>query len=216
MSVTSFNEWHEGSVIEPADGTPPSGHGYQTFRGAYGRQGKAAETAYPDRTRYWVETFESVRWPYGRERPMTTVGKRALGLAAALVMGLTACSGGGGGTQQVRVRRTSDNAIITTSSGAEIGFATAAGSVYVVERTAKPLGSYTTTRPTGTADQGMKSLSGTASTLGLPAGSAPSGTVGLRSRANNRYVTAENAGALPLVANRTAIGPWESFDLITG
>jgi hypothetical protein len=28
------------------------------------------------------------------------------------------------------------------------------------------------------------------------------------------YVTAENAGAAPLIANRTAIGSWEEFDLI--
>jgi hypothetical protein len=31
---------------------------------------------------------------------------------------------------------------------------------------------------------------------------------------NNDYVTAENAGASALIANRTAIGPWEEFDLI--
>ena len=31
----------------------------------------------------------------------------------------------------------------------------------------------------------------------------------------NDYVTAENAGAAPLIANRTAIGAWEEFDLIT-
>ncbi|WP_405583077.1 fascin domain-containing protein [Streptomyces sp. NBC_01190] len=33
--------------------------------------------------------------------------------------------------------------------------------------------------------------------------------------ANNQYVTAENAGAAALVANRTAIGPWEKFTLVT-
>ena len=33
----------------------------------------------------------------------------------------------------------------------------------------------------------------------------------LRSTATNRYVCAENAGAAPLVANRTAIGAWENF-----
>jgi hypothetical protein len=32
--------------------------------------------------------------------------------------------------------------------------------------------------------------------------------------ANGMLVTAENAGASPLIANRTAIGPWEEFDLI--
>ncbi|MEV4620556.1 GH25 family lysozyme [Asanoa sp. NPDC049573] len=31
---------------------------------------------------------------------------------------------------------------------------------------------------------------------------------------NNRYVTAANAGAAPLIANRTAIGAWEQFDQI--
>ncbi|GGK89129.1 lectin [Sphaerisporangium melleum] len=57
VSVTSFNEWHEGSVIEPAAATPPAGYGYQTFDGAYGKTGTAAETAYLDRTKYWVDTF---------------------------------------------------------------------------------------------------------------------------------------------------------------
>ncbi|WP_328430140.1 ThuA domain-containing protein [Streptomyces sp. NBC_00443] len=57
VSVTSFNEWHEGSSIEPADSTPPAGRGYQTFSGAYGQTGEAAQTAYLDRTAYWVSRF---------------------------------------------------------------------------------------------------------------------------------------------------------------
>ncbi|MET7617813.1 ThuA domain-containing protein [Streptomyces sp. NPDC005408] len=57
VSVTSFNEWHEGSSIEPASSNPPAGHGYQTFSGAYGKTGAAAESAYLDRTRYWVGEF---------------------------------------------------------------------------------------------------------------------------------------------------------------
>jgi glycoprotein endo-alpha-1,2-mannosidase len=57
VSVTSFNEWHEGSVIEPARSNPPAGQGYLTFQGAYGLSGAAAETAYIDRTRYWVGRF---------------------------------------------------------------------------------------------------------------------------------------------------------------
>ncbi|MFI1393584.1 ThuA domain-containing protein [Streptomyces sp. NPDC020681] len=61
VSVTSFNEWHEGSSIEPASGNPPAGHGYQTFDGAYGKTGAAAETAYLDRTKYWVGEFEKRR-----------------------------------------------------------------------------------------------------------------------------------------------------------
>lgn len=39
--------------------------------------------------------------------------------------------------------------------------------------------------------------------------SAP--TVGLRAMANNRIVTAEAAGGQSLIANRTAVGPWERF-----
>jgi hypothetical protein len=63
VSVTSFNEWHEGSVIEPASSAPPAGIGYQTFEGAYGRTGAAAETAYLDRTRYWVDRFTGTTTP---------------------------------------------------------------------------------------------------------------------------------------------------------
>jgi hypothetical protein len=36
----------------------------------------------------------------------------------------------------------------------------------------------------------------------------------LQAMANNMIVTAENAGASPLIANRTAIGTWEQFDLL--
>ncbi|BCB90420.1 GH25 family lysozyme [Phytohabitans suffuscus] len=44
----------------------------------------------------------------------------------------------------------------------------------------------------------------------LAAGPATS----LLATVNNRYVTAENAGAAPLVANRAAIGAWEQFDQV--
>jgi glycoprotein endo-alpha-1,2-mannosidase len=57
VSVTSFNEWHEGSMIEPARSNPPGGQGYLTYQGAYGTSGAASETAYLDRTRYWVDQF---------------------------------------------------------------------------------------------------------------------------------------------------------------
>jgi hypothetical protein len=41
-----------------------------------------------------------------------------------------------------------------------------------------------------------------------------SGAISLRAHANSMYVTADNAGASPLIANRTAIGTWETFDQI--
>jgi hypothetical protein len=40
------------------------------------------------------------------------------------------------------------------------------------------------------------------------------GTIALRTRSTNQYVCAENAGAQPLIANRAAIGQWETFALI--
>ncbi|MGH8888614.1 MAG: carbohydrate-binding protein [Acidothermaceae bacterium] len=46
------------------------------------------------------------------------------------------------------------------------------------------------------------------------AGGGGSGVISLRAHANGDYVTADNAGASPLIANKTAIGTWEEFDLI--
>jgi hypothetical protein len=80
------------------------------------------------------------------------------------------------GTTQLQVRRVSDNAIITTTSSSEFTFSTTANTVYVIERTSKLLSSYTYTQLTGTANQGMKSLSGTNSKLGSGASSGGSGT----------------------------------------
>ncbi|SFF26490.1 hypothetical protein SAMN05216251_110194 [Actinacidiphila alni] len=47
--------------------------------------------------------------------------------------------------------------------------------------------------------------------IGNP-GSGSGTVISLRARANNNYVTADNAGSSPLIANRTAIGTWEKFD----
>ncbi|WP_394837965.1 DUF5010 C-terminal domain-containing protein [Pendulispora rubella] len=77
------------------------------------------------------------------------------------------------GNQELRVRRVSDNATITTTAAAEVSFSTTANTVYVIERTAKPLGNYTYTNISGTANQGAKYLSGTSSTLGIPATPPP-------------------------------------------
>jgi hypothetical protein len=117
------------------------------------------------------------------------------------------------GTQQLQVRRTSDNAILASTSASEVTFGTAADTVYVVERTAKPLSSYTATTLTGSANQGVKSLRNTASTLGIGT-SGSGGGVALRAQVNGRYVTAPNAGAGALIASATAIGASEQFDQV--
>ena len=58
VTITSFNEWHEGTQIEPAAPTGRrGGFRYLGYDGAYGLVGVAAEHAYLDRTRYWSSVF---------------------------------------------------------------------------------------------------------------------------------------------------------------
>jgi Glycosyl hydrolase family 99 len=52
VTITSYNEWHEGTQIEPARAV--SGL-YETYNGAWSLTGRRAETAYLDRTAYWVK-----------------------------------------------------------------------------------------------------------------------------------------------------------------
>ncbi|MDP4183504.1 MAG: carbohydrate-binding protein, partial [Bacillota bacterium] len=78
------------------------------------------------------------------------------------------------GTQAVQVRRASDNEIVLTASSSELSFNTQANAVYIIERTSKPLGSYTYQQLSGIANQSVKSLSGTTCKLG--SGTGPSYT----------------------------------------
>jgi hypothetical protein len=48
----------------------------------------------------------------------------------------------------------------------------------------------------------------------LPDSGGATTVISLRAHANGMYVTSDNTGAQPLIANRTAIGAWEQFDLL--
>ena len=58
VTITSYNEWHEGTQIEPARRHPGTILGeYANYEGAYGRTAEAAERAYLVRTAYWTKTY---------------------------------------------------------------------------------------------------------------------------------------------------------------
>jgi beta-glucosidase-like glycosyl hydrolase len=82
---------------------------------------------------------------------------------------------------------------------------------------AVPLRSGKTVQAVVLPNVGATPVAGTASmhVFAMTVGTPNVEVVSFRAHANGRYVTAENAGASPLIANRTAIGPWESFDLVT-
>lgn len=55
--ITSFNEWHEGTSIEPAVPKSIDGYTYEDYEGAWGLSGQSAAKAYVTRTRQLSDQF---------------------------------------------------------------------------------------------------------------------------------------------------------------
>lgn len=71
VTVTSYNEWHEGSQIEPA-APPVAGSRYASYEGAWGLHGAAASGAYLARTALWVERLAGQQPAQARSGGATT------------------------------------------------------------------------------------------------------------------------------------------------
>ena len=65
VTITSYNEWNEGTQIEPAR-AQPSESAYRSYEGAYGLHGAPAARAYVARTACWSLVLA------GRLYPLTT------------------------------------------------------------------------------------------------------------------------------------------------
>lgn len=58
VAIISFNEWHEGTQIEPAVPAQQLHEHYLSYNGAFGKQGSAAEQSFLRRTARWIELFQ--------------------------------------------------------------------------------------------------------------------------------------------------------------
>ena len=102
--------------------------------------------------------------------------------------------------------------VLASQSNATFTFQTQSGKSYLVEPTASPTTSLPFASVSGSPATAAKHLGNVSIGLDRPTTGTP--VISLRAHANGLIVTADNAGASPLLAKNTAIGTWEQFDEI--
>lgn len=119
VSVVSFNEWLEGTQIEPAQPFSAGSHRYSDFTGAYGTSGQDSQYSYLDRTAYWADKYRGgppsditqpkvlpTLTPQPTPSPgPTTIPKRGRGGAVLVLILLILLSGAGLAIWRWRRRR---------------------------------------------------------------------------------------------------------------
>jgi hypothetical protein len=115
--------------------------------------------------------------------------------------------------QSVTVINGSGGTVVARQSNATFTIGVQTGQSYLVQLTNAPTTALPFASVSGSPATAARRLG--AVSIGLDGTGAGTPTViSLRARANGMYVCADNAGASALIANRTAIGPWETFDVL--
>jgi len=60
VAILTFNEWHEGTQIEPAVRNKKFGNRYLSYEHAYKKRGKVAQESYLRRTARWIDLFQQL------------------------------------------------------------------------------------------------------------------------------------------------------------
>jgi lysophospholipase L1-like esterase len=172
-----------------------------------------------------------VRWVIFSDDPINDLGSNPQPSSSQLIAGLSQlisqahqsgvkflCStltpfqGSGGWTQQGETSREAINAFVRGSGSGCDGVVDQDTATHDPSNPTWYLPTYDSGDHLHPNEAGLQAIANAVDLNLFSTASVP--VVSFRAHANGMIVTAENAGASPLIANRTAIGPWEQFDEI--